>query len=86
MEIAVKEFTFLGDRLTSHGVVPDDRKVSAMKNMKVPEDSKDLQRFGGMVTYLAKWIPNLSEKTALLRQLRCSIQSFERATDECTST
>ena len=36
--------------------------------MKVPQDSKDLQRFMGMVTYLAKWIPSLSEKTALLRE------------------
>ena len=68
-EIAVKELTFLGDRLTSQGVVPDDRKVSAIRNMKVPQDSKDLQRFLGMVTYLAKWIPNLSEKTALIREL-----------------
>ena len=47
--IAVKELTFLGDRLTSHGVVPDDRKVSAIKNMKVSQDSKNLQRFLGMV-------------------------------------
>ena len=42
---------------------------SAIKNLKVPQDSKDLQRFLGMVTYLAKWISNLSEKTALLREL-----------------
>ena len=48
-EIAVKELTFLRDGLTSHGVVPDDRKVSAIRNMKVPQDSKDLQRFLGMV-------------------------------------
>ena len=64
--IAVKELTFLGDRQTSHG---DDRKVSAIRNIKVPQDSKDLQRFLGMVTYLAKWIPNLSEKKAPLRKL-----------------
>ena len=70
-ETAVKELTFHGDRLsmTSHGVVPDERKVSAIRNMKVPQDFKDLQRFLGMVTYLAKWIPNFSEKTALLREL-----------------
>ena len=36
-EVAIKELTFLGDRLTSHGVVLDDRKVSAITNMKVPK-------------------------------------------------
>ena len=68
-EIGVNELTFLGDKLTSAGVVPDSKKISAIKNMKKPEDAKDMQRFLGMVTYLAKWVPNLSEKTAPLREL-----------------
>ena len=37
--------------------------------MEATQDSKDLLRFLGMVIYLAKWIPNLSEKTELLRDL-----------------
>ena len=37
--------------------------------MPAPEDVGGVQRFLGMVTYLAKFIPNLSELTAPLREL-----------------
>ena len=37
--------------------------------MKSPENKELLQRFLGMVTYLAKFIPNLSQTAALLRTL-----------------
>ena len=37
--------------------------------MRKPECKQDVQRFLGMVTYLAKWIPELSDKSAPLRKL-----------------
>ena len=37
--------------------------------MERPKSKKDIQRFLGMVTYNAKWIPDLSKKTEPLRQL-----------------
>ena len=65
----VKELTFLGDRLTDKGIKPDPGKISAIVNMERPADKKGVQRFLGMITYLAKWIPELSEKTTALRSL-----------------
>ncbi|KAK3702003.1 hypothetical protein QZH41_007698 [Actinostola sp. cb2023] len=37
--------------------------------MKVPTDIKELQRFMGMVNYLGKFLPNLSNSTQALREL-----------------
>jgi hypothetical protein len=59
---------FLGDLLTVGGIRPGKRKVSAINNMPRPESKEDIQRFLGMVNYLAKWIPDLSQKSAPLKQ------------------
>ena len=47
--------------------------------MEYPENKKDLQRFLGSVNYLGKFIPNLAEKTAVLRTLlkKDSLWSFD---------
>jgi len=68
-QLGVKELTFVGDILSREGVRPDPRKVSANDNMPRPQCKKDVQRFNGMINYMGKFIPNLSEKMAPLRQL-----------------
>ena len=68
-EFGVKELTFLGDVLSSEGIKPDPNKITAINNMEKPTDKRGIQRFLGMITYLAKWIPDLSTLTNPLRQL-----------------
>lgn len=68
-QLGVKELTFVGDILSSEGIRPDPRKVSAIENMPRPQCKKDVQRFNGMINYMGKFIPNLSERMAPLRQL-----------------
>lgn len=68
-EFLKKEVTYLGHIFTQDGVQVDPRKVSAIQNMPTPQNRKDLLRFLGMVTYLNKFIPDMSAKTAPLRQL-----------------
>ena len=63
------QITYLGQLLTSEGVKADPRKVSAIVDMPAPENKSDLQRFLGMVTYLGKFVPKLSEVSAPLREL-----------------
>ena len=55
--------------MTAIGIYPDDRKVEAIKNVSFPESKKELQRFLGMINYLGKFVPNLSENTENLRNL-----------------
>ena len=44
-------------------------KIKAIVRMEPPKDVKEVQRFNGMVNYLARFIPNLSEKIEPLRRL-----------------
>ena len=63
------EIIFLGHKITAEGIHPDHNKVEAIQKMPYPSDVKGLQRFLGMVNYLAKFIPNLSTHTVHLRKL-----------------
>ena len=65
----VTEVTYLGHKLTGEGVPPDQSKVEAIINMPAPQDKAGVQRLLGMVNYLAKFIPGMSEITAPLREL-----------------
>ena len=68
-KIQTSELSYIGHLLTRDGVKLDPQKVNAMKELNTPEDKKELQRFMGMVNYLAKFIPNLSNVTVPLREL-----------------
>ncbi|XP_075157939.1 uncharacterized protein LOC142231205 [Haematobia irritans] len=65
----VNKVKFLGHILTSDGIAPDPQKVSAINQLKIPENKVELQRILGMATYLSKFITNFSEITAPLRHL-----------------
>ena len=67
--IGVTETTFLGHVITPEGIKPDPRKIEAITNMPTPSNKMEVQRFLGMVRYLGKFLPNLSEETAPLIQL-----------------
>lgn len=60
---------FYGHVLTSDGLKPDDEKISAIVNMKKPSDKTELMRFLGMLTYLSRYLPNLSTSSENLRRL-----------------
>ena len=51
------------------GMKPDPKKTQAITDMAALTNKEDLQRFLGMLTYLAKFIPNLSQVSAPLRSL-----------------
>ena len=63
------ELTFLGHLISADGIKPDPRKTEAIMNMPDSTNVKELQKFLGMITYLGKFIPQLSVETAPLRTL-----------------
>lgn len=68
-KIGITEVKYLGHTLNQDGLKPDPTKVQAIAEMEKPEDRAALERFMGMVTFLAKFIPNLSATTEPLREL-----------------
>ncbi|GFV60024.1 transposon Tf2-6 polyprotein [Trichonephila clavipes] len=59
---------YLGHVLSDEGIKPDPKKIRAIEEFATL-NCKDLKRFLGMVTYLAKFTPHLSNLTHNLRQL-----------------
>ena len=53
----------------SQRLKPDRDKVKAILEMPTPAEKQSLQRLHGMITYLAKFLPNLSDVTEPLRHL-----------------
>lgn len=67
--IAVDEVTYVGHRISKEGTLPDEKKVKAIMEMPKPQNKKDIERFLGLVQYVGKFIPNLSDITSPIRHL-----------------
>ena len=67
--IRKKEVKFVGHVITDSGLKADDSKIEAINAIPSPTNRKELERFLGMVNYLGKFLPNLSDTTAPLRSL-----------------
>ena len=68
-EFRKSEITYVGHTVSSEGLKPDSDKLRAVEQMKAPTNMKELQTFLGFVQYLAKFLPNMSDISAPLRQL-----------------
>ena len=60
----MKELVFLGHKVSHRGVEPDTQKIVPIIDIPNPTNKKELQRFSGMINYLGKFIPNLSNEAA----------------------
>ena len=96
LEVGVTKVKYFGHTLTAKGLEPDPDKVSAIHAMKPPTNKSELETLLGMVTYLAKFAPNLSEITSPLRSLltkdvlfvwdKEQQESFQKVKEVITST
>ncbi|GFX78465.1 retrovirus-related Pol polyprotein from transposon 17.6 [Trichonephila clavipes] len=64
-QLSQTSVNYLGHALSNEGIKPDPKKIRAIAT---PNCKEDLQRFLGMVTYLAKFAPYLSNLTQLLKK------------------
>ena len=68
--IGMSEVNYVGHRITGDGLKPTEERVKAIVDMKAPENIKELEAVLGMIAYVAKFIPMLSELNAPLRALK----------------
>ena len=61
LETKVESLTFMGNRISKDGLRIDHSKVSSMRGMEEPRSLETLRPFHGMVNYLAKFLPNITE-------------------------
>lgn len=75
--IKMKKVTFYGSVYSADGITPDPEKVQAIVDIPTPTNVTELQQFLGLVTYLASYIPKLSDHTATLRGLLKKESEFQ---------
>ena len=69
VQLRIPEVKYVGNIVSAEGLKVDPNKVKAIVDMPKPESKQDLQRILGMVNYLAKFVPKMSQVTALSREL-----------------
>ncbi|XP_056017509.1 uncharacterized protein K02A2.6-like [Ostrea edulis] len=69
VEFRVPEVRYVGHLITNNGIKVDPEKVRAIVEMPPPDDVSGVKRVLGVVQYVSKFIPNLSDVTAPLRIL-----------------
>ena len=60
-EIRKETIQFLGHQVSKDGTSPDPNKVKAVTEMKPPQNVSELRSMLGMIQYLGRYIPNLSD-------------------------
>ena len=69
MQFKSTDCKFSGYRLTPDGIKVDPKKIEAILKMDPPQNMANLQSFNGMVNYLKKFSPVLSELSEPLTRL-----------------
>ena len=64
-----EQFRFFGAIFDKNGIHPDSLKVEEIKSLPRPTNITELQKVLGIITYMAPFIPRLSDLTANLREL-----------------
>jgi hypothetical protein len=69
LKLCLTEVPYMGQLLTSDGIKPDPAKITAITDMKRPENKKGVQSILGCVNYLSRYLPKLAEVCEPLRRI-----------------
>ena len=69
LELAKDSITFVGHIISEKGMSTDPQKVEAITKLPSPASTKDVRRVLGMVQYLSRYIPNLTNIVQPLQNL-----------------
>ena len=74
LQFQLEEVSFFGHNWNSKEILPDPKKIQAIKQMVFPPDKESMQSFLGMVNFLNRYSPQLAELSTSLREL-CRIHT-----------
>ena len=79
-----QDIPFWGMRITSEGVIPDPKKVEALKKATRPRNKAEVMSFLCMLQSNSEFMPQLSQHTSNLRELTKKTSNF-KWTNECNT-
>lgn len=69
LQYKVGSVSFMGHFISKDDIAPDEKHIRAISKLESPKNKKELMRVLGIFKFLGKFISNLSQKTACLREL-----------------
>lgn len=69
LQVALTKVKYLGHIFSLNEIQADPERLKAINAMERPKNKNDLETFLGVINFMQPFIPNLSEKTATLREL-----------------
>ena len=69
LKLKTDHVDYIGHTLTKEGLKPDEKKIEVISKFPAPKDKTELLRFMGMINYLAKFVPRISDINEPLRRL-----------------
>jgi hypothetical protein len=76
-ELFASEIECLGYKIDDSGLHCDEGKLDRIRNWRTPQTYNDIQKFLGLVNYLAQFFPNLAVDAGPLQAIQKNGQSFE---------
>lgn len=67
--ICATKVSYFGHCITKEGIKPDSAKIAAVRGMEQPKEKGELETILGMVNYLSKFAPMLSDINAPMPHL-----------------
>ena len=80
MQFRLPKISFFGHTWSDKGLLPDPKKIETVKKIKMPQDVEIMRRFLGLVNYLNRFSPHLSEVSDLLREICRQAVEFKLTT------
>ena len=72
-----KEITYLGHKLTTRRLLPDSKKIAAVRKFPTPTNTRELKQYLGLCVYYRRFIPNFSKIAKPLTELLKNNTPFE---------
>ena len=64
-----QDVPYVGHVLSKDGLKPDPEKIRAVKELKPPENAKELKTFLGFIQYLGKFMPNMATENTTIKRI-----------------
>ena len=77
MQFRLPQVSFFGHQWSARGLSQDPKKIAAVKRMKLAQDVETMRSFLGLVNYLNRFSPHLTELSEPLRQICRQDVEFE---------
>lgn len=69
LKLGLKSVSYLGHIISKQGLNADPSKVQAIRETPTPTERQAVQRSLGMINFVQKFVPNVSETASILRDL-----------------